>query len=56
MFWMGAYTLLGEVGGGWALPLPHVMYKSQVHNSYCPVDTKMSMLDPDPLSIGLPDL
>ncbi len=22
MFWMGAYTLLGEVGGGWALEFP----------------------------------
>ncbi len=22
MFWMGAYTLRGEVGGGWALEFP----------------------------------
>jgi hypothetical protein len=22
MFWMGAYTLRGEVGGGWALVFP----------------------------------
>ncbi len=22
MFWMGAYTLCGEVGGGWALDFP----------------------------------
>jgi hypothetical protein len=22
MFWMGAYTLGGEVGGGWALEFP----------------------------------
>ncbi len=25
MFWMGAYTLLGEVGGGWALEFPNFL-------------------------------
>ncbi len=42
MFWMGAYTLRGEVGGGWALEFPSFLGpvkweqadKSQVHRLF----------------------